>query len=128
MVEASATIDVSKKVIDVSAPFFLPPSENLGAIITTRMLNGDNYDLWEKLILNTLRVKNKGFIDESFNKPVVGISEANNWKACNSTLISWIINSINKSIQPSVVYEYSTKAVWDDLKDRFSVGNTLKIH
>ena len=43
-------------------------------------------------------------------------------------LISRIINSIDKSIHSSAAYEDSTKAVWDDLNNQFSVCCGLRIH
>ncbi|KAL0298743.1 UNVERIFIED_CONTAM: hypothetical protein Sradi_6534100 [Sesamum radiatum] len=55
------------------------------AIITTCMLNGDNYDMWEKAMVtaNVLRAKNKlGFIDKSLRKPNPDTLEA-------SVCIAW---------------------------------------
>ncbi|XP_020265950.1 uncharacterized protein LOC109841405 [Asparagus officinalis] len=43
-------------------------------------------------------------------------------------LISWIFNSIEKSIQPSIAYEETAKAIWEDLRDRFSIVNAPRIH
>ncbi|XP_020242832.1 uncharacterized protein LOC109821048 [Asparagus officinalis] len=121
--------EATKKMIDPSSPFYLHPFDNPGASVTTCLLNGDNYDMWEKAMVNALKVKNKlGFINGTLIKPDEDTPKASKWEACNSMLISWIFNSIEKSIQLNVVYLETTKEVWDDLRDRYSIGNTPRIH
>ncbi|KAK4427084.1 hypothetical protein Salat_1477300 [Sesamum alatum] len=129
LMEEKTTSSSAKKTLQISLPYFLHPSDRPGAIITTCMLNGDNYDMWEKAMTNALRAKNKlGFIDGSLKKPDLDTLEASLWIACNSMLISWIFNSIENSIQPSITYEETVKAVWDDLRECFSIGNAPRIH
>ncbi|KAJ4749494.1 Retroelement pol polyprotein-like [Rhynchospora pubera] len=43
-------------------------------------------------------------------------------------LVSWLFNSIDSSLQPSVAYFETAKELWDDLKERFSVGNAPRIY
>lgn len=48
----------------MSSPFFLSNLENLGAIMTSHVLTGMNYDLWSKLMMNALQAKNnEGFVN-----------------------------------------------------------------
>ncbi|KAK8944295.1 hypothetical protein KSP39_PZI008246 [Platanthera zijinensis] len=85
--------------------------------------------MWEKAMLNALCAKNKlDFINGTLVQPTPSSPEAAYWDSCNSILISWIFNSLDKSIQHSVAYMDTTKAVWDDLKARFSLGNALCIN
>ena len=52
-----------KFVIEPNSPYFLHLSEELGMSITTVIIDGKNYDLWEKAITKTLLSKSKsGFI------------------------------------------------------------------
>ena len=46
-------------IIDSRSPYFLHPSEALGAIIITTRFGGKNFDLWEKAVITTLTAKNK---------------------------------------------------------------------
>ncbi|KAJ4760696.1 Retroelement pol polyprotein-like [Rhynchospora pubera] len=118
----------TKKVIDSTSPFYLSSSENPGTMISSCVLKGDNYDLWEKAMKNALRAKNKlGFVNGSIIKPAAG-PEANLWESCNSMLVSWLFNSIDSTLQPSIAYMETAKELWDDLRERFSIGNGPRIH
>lgn len=50
------------------------------------------------------------------------------WDVVNSMLVSWIFNYIRKSFQSSIGYVETEKAVRNDLKERFGVGNVLWIY
>ncbi|KAJ1703741.1 hypothetical protein LUZ63_003520 [Rhynchospora breviuscula] len=121
---------ISSKVIDGSSPFFLYPSDNPGTMISSCVLKGENYDLWQKAMRNALRAKNKlGFIDGSVMQPAdAGAPEASLWGPCNSMLVSWLFNSIDPALQPSIAYAETVKELWDDLKERFAIGNSTRIH
>ena len=38
-------------------------------------------------------------------------------------VISWILNSISKEISASIIYVYSAREIWIDLRDRFQQSN-----
>jgi gag-polypeptide of LTR copia-type/Retrotransposon gag protein len=118
-----------KKVIDNSSLFHLNPSDNPGMMISSCILKGDNYDMWVKAMQNTLRAKNKlGFVNGVVVKPKLGDPEYALWGICNSMMVFWLFNSIDPILQPSVAYFETVKELWDDLKERFSVGNAPRIH
>ena len=127
MVEKPST---HTKMIEPSSPLYLHPFDNPGATITTCVFNGENYDMWEKVVRNALREKNKlGIIDGTANKPKgENGNELNAWEACNSMIISWMFNVIDKSLHLSVAYAQTTKDMWEDLKERYVVGNALRVH
>ena len=118
------------KMIEPSSPLYLHPSDNPGATITTCVFNGENYDMWEKAVKNALRAKNKlGIIDGTVNKPKgENGNELNAWEACNSMIISWMFNVIDKSLHSSVAYVQTAKDMWEDLKERYAVGNAPRVH
>ncbi|RVW64861.1 Retrovirus-related Pol polyprotein from transposon RE1 [Vitis vinifera] len=101
-------------MIAPSSPLYLHPSDNPGATITTCVFNGENYDMWEKAVRNALREKNKlGIIDGTANKPKgENGNELNAWEACNSMVISWMFNVINKSLHSSVAYAQTAKDIY----------------
>lgn len=118
-----------KKIIDGTSPFFLHPPDNPGTMISSCVLKGDNYDLWQKAMRNALRAKNKlVFVDGTLTKPKLGEPEAYLWETCNSTLVSWLFNSIDPVLQPSIAYMETAKELWDNLRERFSIGNAPRIH
>ncbi|KAJ3704814.1 hypothetical protein LUZ61_008519 [Rhynchospora tenuis] len=117
-----------KKVIDSTSPFYLNSSDNPGMSISSCILKENNYDLWVKAMKNSLRAKNKlGFLDGTVVKPTTA-PESDLWEICNHMLVSWLFNSIAPKLQPSVAYFETAKELWDDLRDRFSVGNATRIH
>ncbi|KAJ4755428.1 Retroelement pol polyprotein-like [Rhynchospora pubera] len=78
---------------------------------------------------NALRAKNKlGFIDGTLSEPESTNPEACMWESCNSMLVSWLFNSIDPALQPSIAYMETVKELWDDLRERFSVKNAPRIH
>ena len=71
-----------------------------------------------KVDVECFKGKNKkSFVDGTLKLPVVSTPNGAYWKACNFMIIQWLVNSTDKSIQPSVSYEVFAKAVWDDSKD-----------
>ncbi|KAJ4769803.1 Retroelement pol polyprotein-like [Rhynchospora pubera] len=118
-----------RSTLDSSSPFYLNSSDNPGMIITSCVLKGENYDVWVKAVRNALRAKNKlGFIDGTVVKPESGSTDTGLWDMCNSMLVSWLFNSIDSDLQPSIAYCETVKELWDDLKERFCVGNAPRIY
>ena len=74
-----------------------------------------------------LNSKNKlGFVDGSITAPSPEIDPEGyaSWSRCNDMVHSWIINTINPEISDSVIYYSTATEVWDDLRERFSQGDT----
>lgn len=63
-------------------------------------------------------------------EPVSGSPETGFWKVCNSMVIQWILNTVDKSIESSISYGESVtaKVIWDGLREHFCVGNGSKVH
>ncbi|PKI67081.1 hypothetical protein CRG98_012502 [Punica granatum] len=47
---------------------------------------------------------------------------------CNPLVLAWIFNRLEKEVQPSVAYATEAKTLWDDLKERYSQGNEMRIY
>lgn len=115
---------------DASSIYYLHPSEAGGVPLTKYFLTGENYDVWEKAIINALEGRNKyGFITGEFAKPSDEKSpEFSAWKSNNSIICSWLFNSIDITIQPSIVSHKIAKEMWDDLKERYSISNGPRLN
>lgn len=112
-----------------SIPYFLHHGENLGIMLVTDRLTGDNYHSWSRAMSKAINAKNRsGFINGILKKP---ITEADplylSWIRCNDIVISWILNSIVKNIGSSILYIDNVADMWKDLQDRFSQGNCPRI-
>ena len=79
-------------------------------------------------MLNALQVKRKlGFINGTLKKPAEGSLDLENWLAVNSMLVGWIHISIQPRGRSTMTY-MDAHQLWSNFKERFSVGNTVRIH
>ena len=93
----------------------------------------ENYDLWERDVRTSLKSKNKlAFTEGKLTRPKdendEGFSEAQAWDMINSMLCSWLFNIIHPKLRLNVAYSDTAKIMWDDLKKRYAMANTPKIH
>ncbi|GKU87876.1 hypothetical protein SLEP1_g2207 [Rubroshorea leprosula] len=114
---------------DPDSPYYLHPSDDPGRILVTSPLIGENYHTWKRALQNALYAKNKmGSIDGTLRRPEIDSPNYASWKKCNSMVLSWILNTISKELHDSVAYVDSARKVWNDLQERFSQGNTTRVH
>ncbi|XXG72616.1 hypothetical protein AAC387_Pa07g1674 [Persea americana] len=115
----------SKKQI---SPHDLYSSDNPGNVITRVQLRGENYDEWARAVRGLLRAKRKiGFVDGTIEKPIEGDPEIEDWWTVNSTIVSWIFNTIEPKLRLTLTYRENAKELWEDIKQRFSVTNGPRI-
>ena len=75
-----------------------------------------------------LSSRNKlGFVDGSIVEPNSSFSLYNSWRRCNTTVLSWLTNSLSLDLKASVMYINNARDLWIDLKDRLSQGNTPRL-
>lgn len=43
-------------------------------------------------------------------------------------LVAWILNTIEPTLRLTVTYTETVKELWDDIRQRFSIGNGARIH
>ncbi|KAG7536483.1 GAG-pre-integrase domain [Arabidopsis suecica] len=127
---SSATRQAAKQPdAPVVSPYLLANSDNPGALISQVSLNGDNYNEWATEMLNALQAKRKtGFINGSIPKPPANDPNYENWKTVNSMIVGWIRTSIEPKVKSTVTFISDARLLWLDLKQRFSVGNKVRIH
>ncbi|XP_020270742.1 uncharacterized protein LOC109845904 [Asparagus officinalis] len=114
--------EVIYRKLDPSSPYFLGSNDHSGNMICTVKLNGENYERWARSMRLSLRGKRKwGFVDGSIRKPVNPIYLVD-WDAVQSTLVQWIMNSIENQ-KNSIPYFEEAKPLWDLLQRRFTVSN-----
>lgn len=104
-------------------------SDNAGAQITSVMLNRDNYNIWANEMLNALQAKRKvGFINGTMKMPSSDSPDYDSWVTVNLMVIGWIRTSIDPKVKSSVTFVSDASQLWAGLKQRFSVGNKVRIH
>ena len=76
---------------------------------------------WARFVFLALSLRNKfGFVNGSFSEPDSTSPLFNSWNRCNTTILSWLTNSLNLDLKASVIYINSAKDLWIDLKNRLS--------
>ncbi|XP_057981077.1 uncharacterized protein LOC131166494 [Malania oleifera] len=110
-------------------PYFLPENENPGFVLTSQPLTGpENYMSWARSVFLALSSRNKfGFVNGSIAEPDPSSPLFNSWSRCNTTVLSWLTNSLSMELKASVMYINKSKDLWFDLKDRLSQGNTPRL-
>lgn len=123
---SSTTSSTTETFSDPS--FILHPSDNPGALITPVVLRGDNYSEWATEIWNSLQAKQKiGFIDGTIQKPSSNPHLAR-WASINSMIVGWIRTSIDPQVRSTVSHVSDPIKLWESLKHRFSVKNSVRKH
>ena len=131
MSDVHALAQASQKKDEVASvsPYTLYASDNPGAVITSVRLNGENYNEWSSEMLNALQAKRKlGIIKGTLVKPADSSPDLQNWLTVNSMLVGWIRASIEPKVKSTVTYITDAHQLWENLKQRFSVGNTVRVH
>ncbi|XP_031378383.1 uncharacterized protein LOC116193772 [Punica granatum] len=119
----------SGKGVQTSTIFKIGASDSTGLQITSCLLNGDNYLTWSRAMRIALTAKGKlGFVEGRVPKPPAGDPNLESWEMCNSLVLAWIFNGLEKELQPSATYATEAKTLWDDLKERYSQGNEMRIY
>lgn len=110
--------------MDDPNPLFLHPYDNPGVVLVSHPLSGDNYVSWHKVMTMTPIGKNKfGFVDGSIDELAPDHPTFQIWRHNNSVIASWLLNSLSKEMQTSVLHYTSAYALWNDIKERFEQQN-----
>ena len=112
------------------SPLFLHHSDHPGLLLVSKRLNGDNYNSWHRAMKISLSAKNKtGFITGEIKEPHATSKPKEHalWQRCNDMVLSWILNSLEPELADSVLSCDTPPAIWEDLHERFSLGNAPRI-
>lgn len=68
------------------------------------------------------------FVDGSFSRPANETSDAFlQWRFVDSTVLSWILNSMSKELSEAFVYANSARTLWLELAEKFGEGDNPRI-
>ncbi|GAU34412.1 hypothetical protein TSUD_217520 [Trifolium subterraneum] len=114
---------------DPTSPYFVHSSDGPSTVKVTPLLTGSNYHSWSRSMRRALGGKLKiEFIDGSIDVPTDQFDPSfRAWNRCNMLVHSWIMNSVSDSIAQSIVVMENSLDVWNDLKERFSQADLVRI-
>ncbi|KAK2992542.1 hypothetical protein RJ640_004316 [Escallonia rubra] len=117
------------KHLDPTSEYYLSSQANSGNSLTKDTLKGDNYVAWEQSAILTLKSHNElAFIDGRITKPDPKSEDFFAWDIVNSTLCSWICNSLDPPIRATVSRLNEARLIWNSLKTRYSIPNRPRIY
>ncbi|XP_015158648.1 uncharacterized protein [Solanum tuberosum] len=95
-------------------------SQGWGNLISFQLIGIENYALWSRSIKLALLGRNKiGLVDESYKQEDISAELRGQWERVNAIVLSWLLNSVSKSLLGGVPFASSAQGVWNDLKERF---------
>jgi len=95
----------NKVQIEPSDPLFLHLSNHPGHVLVTDIFNGEDFDNWQRSVMIALSAKHKTpFIDGFYEKPDASSPFLPYWKRCNNMVLSWLLNSMHKTIRDRVLF------------------------
>jgi len=101
-------------------------SENLTLQITTVKLDGLNYLAWSQSAL--LSIKSRGKMEDlndRIQEPKPNDPTYDKWETKNSTVMSWLLHSMQPKISKGYLFLRTAKEVWNAAAQTYSkVGNT----
>ncbi|XP_021722724.1 uncharacterized protein LOC110690200 [Chenopodium quinoa] len=112
--------------IPVDLTHYLGSSDNPGSVITPIQLRGGNYDEWAQEIRRSLMAKRKfGFVDGTIKQPT-DATKLEDWIAVQSMLVSWITNTLDAKLRPTIGDYDDASVSWTNLKNRFCVVEEIR--
>ncbi|KAL9233052.1 hypothetical protein vseg_008093 [Gypsophila vaccaria] len=108
--------------------YALTSNDGPGTKITHVVLRGPNYEEWAKGFRVSLGAKRKlGFINGNLVQPKDDSPDLEDWWTTNYMIVAWIFSTIDPSIRSTISYRDTAKELWDDIRQRFSLGNGIKV-
>ncbi|XP_060178328.1 uncharacterized protein LOC132608304 [Lycium barbarum] len=106
---------------------YVHPSELLASSLVSELFDGTCYGSWHRSILFAFSVRNKlDFIHGTSERPAEGSPLLRQWQRCNDLVVAWLVNSVTKEIQRSVVYSEFAKDIWRELEDRYGKADGVR--
>ncbi|XP_075636433.1 uncharacterized protein LOC142608594 [Castanea sativa] len=124
---SSSSIEQDPALVeDIRNPLYLHHAESPGAMLVSKVLNGENYHAWAQSMKKALIAKNKfGFVDGTItlSSPLLKTpATVDAWIRCDNMVGSWLMKAVSPQIRVSITYRDTTLEIWNDLRDTHSQG------
>ena len=96
-------------VSNYNDPYFVSNGDSTNHSITNHTFNGNNFINWNRAVRDALIARNKlGFLDGTLKKPAIDSSDYQKWIRNDHMVMSWLSNSMEKSIAENFLFADST--------------------
>ncbi|KAF3783840.1 hypothetical protein EJ110_NYTH31589 [Nymphaea thermarum] len=86
---------------------------------STVKLDGYNYEIWSRMFMMSVVGHRKDHIIDE-DEPSIKTGKYATWKEDNSIVMSWIMNSVQTDIAPTLAYYTTAKHMWTFLRQTYS--------
>ncbi|XP_072081190.1 uncharacterized protein [Arachis hypogaea] len=70
-----------------------------------------------------------GYLTGERSQPNITDPQYNVWDTTNSTVMTWLVNSMKEDISSNYIYYTTAKELWDSVKEMYSdLGNKFQIY
>uniref|UniRef100_A0A803LWM9 Retrotransposon Copia-like N-terminal domain-containing protein n=1 Tax=Chenopodium quinoa TaxID=63459 RepID=A0A803LWM9_CHEQI len=114
--------------INYNDPYYLASGDNPSMQLGNQILTGSNYINWCRIVRMALIARNKiCFVDGTLIPPDSASDDHKKWLRNDYMVMSWILNSMEKTIAESFLFVNSSNELWCEIKERFGHTNVPQI-
>ncbi|XP_010668098.1 uncharacterized protein LOC104885090 [Beta vulgaris subsp. vulgaris] len=130
MTYSTETPSNSENVVsNYNDPYFLSNGDNTNHSIINYIFNGNNFINWNRVVRVALIARNKlGFLDGTLKKPAPNSSDYQKWNRNDHMVMSWLSNSMEKSIVENFLFADSTFQFWTEVVERYGHTNIPQLY
>lgn len=122
--QPNTSVNSQNIVLNYNDPYFLCSADTSNQSIIAIVFNGSNYVNWSRAMKMALIARNKqGFIDGTLPKPSPPSTDLQKWIRNDHVVLSWIINSIDKTLVESFIFIDTAFELWKEIKERYGQSN-----
>ncbi|KAL2939372.1 Retrovirus-related Pol polyprotein from transposon RE1 [Bienertia sinuspersici] len=106
--------------INFNDPYYLSNGDHPGMQFGNHVLTGSSYLNWSRAMKMALISTNKlQFVDGSLPMPSEGSADFQKWIRNDDMVMSWILNSMDKTLAESFMFVNTSYQLWAELAERF---------
>ena len=80
------------------------------------------------MVLALTAKKKIGFVNGKISKPKDDSPLYEDWESYNTTVLSWLTNSMHVDVSSNIMYCETAREMWMELKRLYSQGNGPKVY
>ena len=111
-------------MMNYNDPYFLSSADSMNASLTPHVFTGSNFINWSRSVKVALVGRNKlGFINGALKKLAEDSSDFQKWIRNDSVVMSWLMNSMEKSMAEDFIFINTSEELWKEVCERFGHTN-----
>lgn len=115
--------------INSNDPLFIEALDvSEATLIPIKLVGSKNYRVWSRSNRIALLEKRKfGFVTGVYNKIMYREELHDQWKSCNSIVLSWLMSKVSVELLNGIIYAVLMKC-GGDLKERINKVNRVRVY